>query len=157
MRISNFTTPTRLAGLLFVGAAATVAYVAPGCSFTTNTTAIQCTSEAECVALGPEFAGTTCDKTTKTCVKVPEDSDLCKTNKECIDLAGGQPAICRKSNHKCVNLLTTECPRVFAQPGQLLNDDTIVIGAETPVQTIELGDVMDETLKLFQAGVLARR
>jgi hypothetical protein len=47
-------------------------------------------------------------------------------------------------------LLTAECPRVFAQPGQLLNDDTIVIGAETPVGTIELGDVMDATLSYFQ-------
>lgn len=144
MRISN-----TLAGSILVGAAATIA-LAPGCSFTTNTTAVQCTSEAECLALGPAFVGTTCDAATKTCVKVPEDADLCKTNKECIDLAGGQPAICRKSNHKCVNLLTAECPRVFAQPGQLLNDDTIVIGAETPVGTIELGDVMDETVKLFQ-------
>jgi hypothetical protein len=150
MRFSSFTTPKVLASILLIGGA-TVAAIAPGCSFTTNTTAIQCASEAECVALGPEFAGTTCDANTKTCIKVPEDSDLCKTNKECIDLAGGQPAICRKSNHKCVNLLSPECPRVMAQPGQLLNDDTIVVGAITPVAAIELGDVMDEALKLFQA------
>ncbi len=142
---------TSLGGALIVGAAMFLSASNPACAVATNTTAVQCTSEAECLGLGPEFAGTTCDANTKTCIKVPQDADLCKTNKECIDKIGGQPAICKKSTRKCVNLITPECPYVIAQPGQLLDDDAIVIGMESPAQTIEIGDVMEQTVRLFQA------
>ena len=107
-----------------------VGYRGLGCAAVTNTTAVQCTSEAECLGRGPEFAGTTCDKATKTCVKLPEDTDLCSKNQECIDRAGGAPAICQKATRKCVPLTTAECPTVLAKPGQLLDDNTVVIGVD---------------------------
>jgi len=122
-----------------------------GCTYVTNTTAVQCTSEAECLSLGPEFAGTTCDRTTKTCIRVPEDDGLCSHNSECIDKAGGIPAICRKRDRKCVTLQTPECPTVMAQPGQLINDDAIIIGALTPAGHTQLGDIMEKALELSQA------
>jgi hypothetical protein len=55
--------------------------LAPGCSFVTNETAIQCTSEAECLALGPAFAGTTCDKATKSCKKVADTEGRARRTK----------------------------------------------------------------------------
>lgn len=120
------------------------------CSVTTNTTAVQCTSEAECQNLGPAFVGTTCDRATKTCVKVNEEQDLCTTNQACIDKAGGLPSICRKSDRKCVVLTSPECPGVLQQPGQLLNDDTIVIGSINPAGATELGDPMEKAVEFAQ-------
>lgn len=127
-----------------------VAATTGGCTAITNTTAVQCTSEKECLALGPDFAGTTCDAKTKTCVKVPQDSDLCSRNQECVDRGGGSPAICRKSDRKCVSLVTPECPTLLAQPGQILDDNTLVIGALTPNGTVELGTVMEKAVELAQ-------
>lgn len=127
-----------------------------GCAAVTNTTAVQCTSEAECLGRGPEFAGTTCDKTTKTCVKTPEDQDLCTRNQECIDKAGGAPSICQKSTRKCVNLTTAECPTVIAKPGQLLDDNTIVIGMLSAAgATFDSGngDQMEKAAALAQADI----
>lgn len=127
------------------------AAAAPGCSFISNETAIQCTSEAECLSLGPEFEGTTCDPSTKTCIKVATDVDLCTTNKECVDKAGGEPAICRRSDRKCVALYTPECRTVLAKdPSQIIDDNTIVIGALTPAAHTELGDNMQATMALAQ-------
>lgn len=122
---------------------------APGCSFVTNETAVQCTSEAECLGLGPGFAGTTCDKVTKTCLRVAEDADLCTTNQGCID-ASGLPSICRKRDRKCVPLLSKECPTLLAKAGQLADDNTIVLGALTPAAHTELGDVMEAAMSLAQ-------
>ncbi|WP_394841510.1 hypothetical protein LZC95_31100 [Pendulispora brunnea] len=138
---------------LVLAAALGVAFGAQGCTFTSNTTAIQCTTEAECLERGPEFAGTTCDKSTRTCVKVAADQDLCKTNKECIDKAGGLAAICRKSDHKCAQLTSPECPRVYAQKDQLLNDKAIVIGAITPFSHSALADFTEAALQLGQEDI----
>lgn len=127
-----------------------------GCAAVTNTTAVQCTSEAECLARGPEFAGTTCDKATKTCVKTKEDTDLCTKNSECIDRAGGAPAICEKSSRKCVSLTSPECPTVLAKPGQLLDDNTIVIGMLSAAgATFDSGngDQMEKAAGLAQSDI----
>ncbi len=146
----SFFTPRRR-GLLALAALGAVAIASSqGCSFTTNTTAVQCTSEAECQGLGPAFAGTTCDPVSKTCVKVNEEQDLCKTNQECIDKVGGIPSICRKSDRKCVVLTSPECPSVMAQPGQLLNNDAIVIGSINPAGATELGDPMEKAVEFAQ-------
>ncbi|WP_394827265.1 ABC transporter substrate-binding protein [Pendulispora albinea] len=139
-----------LAALLAAGAPSAV-MAQQGCSFSTNTTAVQCTSEDECLALGPSFAGTTCDPLSRTCVRVPEDQGLCSTNKECIDKAGGVPAICRRRDRRCVTLASPECPTIMAEPGQVSNDDAIVIGAITPGGgDTELGDNMEAALHLAQ-------
>ncbi|WP_394830812.1 hypothetical protein LVJ94_30315 [Pendulispora rubella] len=140
-------------GGLVMAAALGIAVAAPGCTYTSNTTAIQCTSEAECLNLGPEFAGTTCDKVTRSCIKVPTDQDLCKTNKECIDKAGGVPAICRKSDRKCAQLTSPECPRVWGNTDQLLNDKAVVIGALTPFSHSALADFTEAALRLGQADI----
>jgi hypothetical protein len=131
-------------------AAAAIIPLAVACSVTTNTTAVQCTSEAECLSKGPEFAGTTCDAKTRTCVPAPTDQGLCKTNQECIDAAGGAPAICRKRDRKCAPLVTPECPTVLAQPGEIANDNAIVIGAISPAGADALGDIFELSMSQAQ-------
>jgi hypothetical protein len=128
---------------------------APGCSAITNTTAIQCTKEADCLSLG---AGTRCDPTTKTCVSVPEDQDRCTHNSECIDAAKGSPAICRKSDRKCVNLFTPTCDTVVQQSGDLLDDNAVVVGYIVPYGvTWDQGasDLMLLNLKLAQHEIMS--
>jgi|GEM_PF-3166853 len=127
----------------------------PGCNAITNTTAVQCTSEAECLALGPDFAGSTCDAATKTCVKPPVNVGLCTKNQECIDRLNGAPAICRKSDKKCVALTTPECPTVLAKQGNLsiANDNAVIIGAMTPAGSVELGTVMEDAVNMAQAEI----
>jgi hypothetical protein len=143
--------------LLFAGTVmlAGVFGLGQGCASITNTTAVQCTSEAECIGLGPEFAGSTCDPATKTCVKPSNDVGLCAHNQECLDRFNGAPAICRKSDKKCVALTTPECPTVLTKQGnvELANDNAIVIGAMTPAGTVELGTVMEDAIGLAQAEI----
>jgi len=139
---------TRLTGVVLTALGVGLLAQQGGCSVVTNETAIQCTSEQDCLAQGPAFAGTTCDAATKTCLKVASDQDLCSTNRQCIDRAGGVPAICRKKDRKCVTLQTPECPTVHQTAGQLLDDNAIVIGALTPAGHTELGDNMEAAMAL---------
>src|SRR5262245_50211847 len=98
-----------MAAALFIGGLAI--WGSQACQSVTNATAVQCINEAECRAKGPEFANTTCDTVTRTCVPLPTSNpDACKTNAECISRAGGAPAICRKTDNTCVNVQTAECP-----------------------------------------------
>jgi hypothetical protein len=143
MRMSKLTV---LTATMMVAACAVAAQ--GGCSVVTNETAIQCVSEQDCLSRGPAFVGTTCDATTKTCLKVAADQDLCTTNRQCIDRAGGVPAICRKKDRKCATLQTPECPTVHQTAGQLLDDNAIVIGALTPAGHTELGDNMEAAMAL---------
>jgi hypothetical protein len=134
--------------LLLVGGVAS----GPACAAITNTTAVQCTSEAECRGLGPEFAGTTCDTVTKACVKIEDTSGTCTSNRECLDRGGGAPAICRRSDRKCVRLTTPECPTVLTKPGnsELANENVVVVGSMTPELHTELGTVMTRMIELAQ-------
>lgn len=122
---------------------------AQGCTVVTNTTAVQCTSEQECLTKGPGFEGTTCDPVTKTCIK-PVESLGCTSNKECLDApeANGDAVVCRQS--RCVRLKTPECPVVFTKQGnsELANEDVIILGALTPVLHTELGTVMERALEM---------
>ena len=127
----------------FVG----IALALPSCAAVSNETAIQCTSEADCVGLGPSFADTTCDKVTKTCQKVVSAAE-CTLNADCA--SRGANTICRKSDGKCVNLLSNECTRVMGKPEQVLDDNAIIIGALTPVGPTELGDAIERGIDLAQ-------
>lgn len=137
---------------LLVGAAVAATASSQGCSALTNTTAVQCSSEAQCLSLGADFVGTTCDPATKTCVKVAQGADLCTTNQQCIDQAGGQPALCRKGTGKCVKLITPECPEVFAQPGEIANDRAIAIGMISPQGASFCANACDAIGKTVQLG-----
>jgi hypothetical protein len=124
--------------------------LATACSALTNTTAIQCTSESECLTLGPAFVGTTCDVVSKTCVRTSTTASNCERNQECITRAGGQAAICRKSDNRCVTLTTPECPTIVAKNGvaTLADDNVVIIGAMLPDGHTELGTVMERSAEL---------
>ncbi len=55
----------------------------------------------------------------------------CVTNAACVAEHEGKPAICRQDTGKCVALESPHC-RVFSEPADLQNDDTIWVGAMYP-------------------------
>lgn len=101
--------------------------VVGACTAVVDITTTQCRSQADCLSRGPEFADTTCSPD-RVCVKIPSVVEACKTNQECVDKNNGAPATCRKSDRKCVNLLSTECPRVLADKEDIISEDIIWIG-----------------------------
>lgn len=148
--LGNVRSSRYLVSLGAISALSLLIAASPACTSVTNTTAVQCTSEAECLGLGPAFAGTTCDKVSKTCVQVADTTGSCTTNQQCLDEAKGKAAICRKSDKKCITLTTDECPVVMTKKGnsELADDNVIVIGAMTPVDQSELGTVFERSLEL---------
>jgi hypothetical protein len=137
--------------LLFVGAVgAGLVGATQGCS-TLNTTDVQCLSEAECLAKGPDFANTTCSPVTKTCVPVQAAVGTCVHNTDCIAQNNNQPAICRHSDNTCVVLQTPECPDVIDFKGQsIANDDTIVLGYDSCMNGLFLCVQWEDELKMIQ-------
>jgi len=103
-----------LLGAAFVGTSA--------CSLLLESSPSQCSTDADCLSRGPEFAASVC--TDSRCVVVPFEKLTCSTNVECTQKLGG-PAICRASDRRCAALLSPECPAVY---GDITNDDTLVFG-----------------------------
>lgn len=86
----------------------------------------RCLSNDDCWA---HDRSTVCDLPTRRCVKL---TGYCSTNEDCIDRNGAETYICQKGatpvdNH-CTALLSTECSRILADPGDLKNDDAILVG-----------------------------
>lgn len=102
-----------------------------GCTLVTNETSSQCHSQDDCLAKGPEFANTTCTEA-RVCEKIAVSEKACTTNQQCIDANGGAPYICRRSDNRCISLLTTNCQTVYADKPDLLDDNVVVIGQTTP-------------------------
>ncbi len=96
------------------------------CTVFVNSDSAQCQTSAECTDRGPAFQGTTCGPR-QTCIPL---EGYCATNQECIDRAGSETVFCQKSSegNKCVSLLTRECGKLLADPGDLANDDAVVLG-----------------------------
>jgi hypothetical protein len=137
-----------LASLVMVSLA-TMSGAQQGCSFTTNTTSVQCTSESECLSLGPEFVNTTCDAATKTCKKV-ESPVECNLSADCSVKAPG--SVCRRN--KCVKVLTDECTTIRGRPDFLSDDNTLIIGAITPFEAgTELGDAIERGADMAQREI----
>jgi hypothetical protein len=55
-------------------------------------------------------------------------NEPCSTNRECIERNGGEPSICRKSDHECASLLNRDCPDYLGDFADVQNDDAIFIG-----------------------------
>jgi hypothetical protein len=119
------------------------------CSEITNTTAVQCLSEEECLAKGPAFAKMTCSPVTKTCVPVESAGGTCKTNQECIDANGGAPSICRKSDRTCRLLTSPQCATVVGD--EYANDNAIVVGGYTVSNALAgTGERWENIIRLVQ-------
>jgi ABC-type branched-subunit amino acid transport system substrate-binding protein len=92
------------------------------CSLLLESSPSQCSTDADCLSRGAEFAASVC--TDERCVVTPLANLACNTNVECTQKLGG-PAICRARDRRCAALLSPECPVVH---GDVTNDDTIVFG-----------------------------
>lgn len=134
-----------------LGAVAVAATTVVGCSFALNTTAVQCTSEDECRARGPGFENSTCDPATRSCVTVEVNAARCTTNAECSEL--GTPAICRKEDNRCVELLNNDCPLLLGETSELLDDDVIVMGVVAPSSVSTFGAQAERAVWLAQRDV----
>ncbi len=102
-------------GALVVGAAGS------GCSVIVDGAEHQCDIDADCQARGLP-ANATCSPD-HVCVG---PGGACTTNAQCGAQNGGQPAICRASDHTCVPLLSSDCERVI---GPWDNDSAVVLGS----------------------------
>lgn len=101
------------------------------CTFITNETSTQCRNQEDCLSRGPEFADTTCS-IDRVCVKIEAAETACTTNQQCIDENGGAPYTCRRSDGKCVSLLSTNCQTVYADKEDLIDDNLVVVGTTLP-------------------------
>lgn len=121
-----------------VGAALTLAALTSAvaaCTLLVDPDVEQCSTDQDCKARGPLFKDAVC--TAKSVCSVPEVvlDGTCKTNKECIELNGGQPAMCRRSDHTCQVLKKGKCDHVIAQPGELESEDVVYLGLTGPMFT----------------------
>ncbi len=96
------------------------------CTLLLKTSADQCSTTDDCLAKGPDFAGTVCGAD-HVCGKNAIVS--CDTNASCIQAYQGKPYFCRQADHQCISLTSTDCPMVLGEPEDLANDKTIFLGA----------------------------
>ncbi len=88
-----------------------VVVAATACSLLVNQSDRQCTSTADCLALGPAFANTYC-ASSQAC------ESSCTTNAQCTGSSTNDPWICR-ADHSCARLLSEDCAALLADPEDL--------------------------------------
>ncbi|MGZ3420632.1 MAG: hypothetical protein ACXVEF_10450 [Polyangiales bacterium] len=96
----------------------------PSCSVILNTTADQCSSDADCVAKGAGFENNVCGPQ-NTCVFA------CTKNRDCMDRLGVD-AICHASDRTCTALKSQDCQTLHMDPGDL-DRDPVILGILLPV------------------------
>jgi ABC-type branched-subunit amino acid transport system substrate-binding protein len=70
--------------------------------------------------------------TTAACTQLEQlPATACESNQQCMDESGGSPAICRRSDGRCVEMLSEDCVKVFNSEA-LAQDDTLVLGLLHP-------------------------
>jgi branched-chain amino acid transport system substrate-binding protein len=99
-------------------------WLLPACSVIVDSNSDQCESSTDCSA----YPGTSCQDGVCLAGGAP-----CETNQQCIDDAGGQPAICRQSDRRCATLLTADCASVVPSPEVLSDDGTILFAYMGPL------------------------
>jgi branched-chain amino acid transport system substrate-binding protein len=109
---------------LFLGMA--LLQLAFGCTAIVDPETKQCSSDADCAALGSEFAGTTC-----TAKKVCERTE-CSSTADCNDRLG-EPSYCRPDTKQCVKVLSDQCFSVYPQSA-LEEDDVVLVGFMAPLR-----------------------
>ncbi len=53
----------------------------------------------------------------------------CESNKQCIEARAGEPYICRKTDGRCVSLLSEDCQALIAEKADLESDDALLLGS----------------------------
>ena len=57
----------------------------------------------------------------------------CTSNRACVEGHGGEPYVCRRSDGACQRIASEDCTPMY-EPGDLLADDTVWLGAMFPVK-----------------------
>jgi ABC-type branched-subunit amino acid transport system substrate-binding protein len=145
------TQPPRPAPRARLGALAAGALcLAPSCRLFVDASARQCSSDADCAALGGE--GYACGPRF-TCVP-PAAPAGCTSNRACIDANDGAPFLCRKADGACVSLRENGCAPL-AEPGDIADDNTVWVGVmratDPSAPNYEAG------IQVVNAAELARR
>lgn len=116
------------------------------CSLLVDTTADQCTVDADCTSKGGAFAGSICGGDHTCVIK-------CTTNKACSAQLGVQ-SVCVRDTGFCSPLLSEDCKTVFqATPGTLDNDGAVLLGMLFPMT----GENASSERSRVNAVELARR
>ncbi|HZO14895.1 MAG TPA: ABC transporter substrate-binding protein [Polyangiaceae bacterium] len=112
-----------------------------GCSLVLDREPVQCETADDCLALGPDFAGTVCGAD-KLCVEAGE----CQTNADCTATLGAD-SICRKVDHTCAPLFSEDCTTV---EGDVQHDEAIIIGmmSATTGAGAPVGTAMQNSVRL---------
>src|SRR5690606_14716650 len=127
--------PKRRVASFLVGGVATALSVGwvSGCSVLYDLSTEQCSSDADCVALGGVFESLVC---INNLCQEPIVTG-CQSNAQCMDEEGNgiEPYAC--IDRECVRLTTAECPTMLPQTGELwrenLRSDNPVILAGTGI------------------------
>lgn len=114
-----------LLGLL---AAASMLLSTEACSFLVDSSADQCSSNADCAKKGGAFVGSECGPEHTCRIK-------CTTNKACT-AQNGSPSICVKATGFCASLLSPDCTTIHQEPGALDDDGAVVLGTLFPMSGV---------------------
>jgi ABC-type branched-subunit amino acid transport system substrate-binding protein len=123
-----------------------LATAAPGCSLVVDASTQQCNVTADCVALGPQFDGATCDARGH-CV-VPR---ACQVSEECPDSSAGGPSVCVAS--RCTPLFSRECRSVAGEataPGALLFGEVLTASGVNSTLGLPARDAVQLAVSDFQ-------
>jgi hypothetical protein len=112
----------KLLGRLVALSASTLVLSTHGCSVVVDPQSKQCSNDGDCLALGSGFEGTFCNEQSVCQQRL----EFCSTNQQCQERTQSSTYICRQSDNRCIDLLTRECPRLLADPGDLLNNPLIL-------------------------------
>jgi hypothetical protein len=114
-----------------------------GCSLIYDLGTEQCSSNADCEAMGGVFSGLEC---VNNLCQVPAVAG-CQSNAECIDQEGDgfRPYACM--DRACVSLLSSECPTILPQENELAvtnlreDDDTLILAGTGVIDDTAVLDV----------------
>jgi len=117
------TTPkSSFAAALFV-----VLGTALACTAVVSEDAVQCSSDADCAARGPDFAGTICNPTgfcaPGQSTTAPGPPPECSKNSDCT--ARGANQVCSSISQKCIQVTSNECSVAYGTPEV---DGTVLFG-----------------------------
>jgi branched-chain amino acid transport system substrate-binding protein len=115
------------------------------CSLVLDTSADQCSSNADCAKKGAAFAGSVCGPERTCLIK-------CSSNKACTATAG-EPSICVKASGFCAKLKSPDCQTIYQEPGAIDDDGAVVLGTLFPMTGVNAAG----NLPRVSAAELARR
>lgn len=111
------------------------------CTLLLNTQTEQCASDADCKAYGADLTCVASSCVAKTVSDATPQTDgatdagpECTTNEECVARFFGEPVVCSKPAHRCVELKLPDTCSYVIGADDVKNDNVVVFGAFLPLQ-----------------------